>query len=223
VLIAEIGNNHFGDFDQAKELIRVANECGADLIKSQAFRADDISQGSMPREFYSQCEFSVEMYLELIDYARSIGNDLFYSIFSPGMEIIAATQNWRKVAGSQTRMGYLTMADDADNLIVSVPITAPVPKFKKASVLHVSEYLTTSPNLWHIQTLTDHTGRQAGYSDHTIGVDACKRAFNIFGCQVIEKHFCLEKNVSFRGTVYRDTQHGATPHEFVSLAREMSK
>ena len=206
-----------------KDMIASANRCGADLIKGQAFRWEDIRGGSMPPEFYKQCQFSVEQYIELIDYARDLGNDMFYSIFSSGMEAIAAKQRWRKVAGSQTRQGHLTMADDSCNLIVSVPLTAAIPKFKKAAVLHVSEYCTSTPHLWHIQTLTDHLGHPAGYSDHTIGVETAIRAHHDFGANVIEKHFCLEKNISFAGIVFRDSIHGATPHEFNTLAREISR
>lgn len=223
MLIAEIGNCHFGDFEKAKLLVKTAHECGADLIKGQAFRAEDIHGGSMPLDFYRMCAFSVGQYLELIDYARSLGNDMFYSIFSRGMEAIAQRQSWRKVAGSQTKAGHLSMADDSDNLIVSVPIGAPVPRFKRAAVLHVSEYLTTVPHLWHIETLAEHIGHPAGYSDHTIGIETAVIARRDFGANVIEKHFCLEKHVEYKGVVFRDTQHGATPHEFTALARELSK
>lgn len=223
MLIAEIGNNHFGDFSKAKELIRLAHGCGADIVKGQAFRAEDIKGGSMPTEFYKKCAFSVEQYLELIDYARDIGNDLFYSVFSGGMEAIQTKQNWRKVSASQTLQGCLTIADDAENLVVSVPMAASVPKFQKAAVLHVSEYLTMVPHLWHIQTLSDHIGQPAGYSDHTFGIETCLRARREFGAHVIEKHFCLEKNQVFGNQVFRDTVHGATPSEFEYLSRELSK
>lgn len=223
MLIAEIGNNHFGDFEKAKELIRTAHNCGADLIKGQAFRAADIKSGSMPQSFYEQCEFSVQEYMDLIDYAREIGNDLFFSIFSTGLEGIELKQKWKKVTGSQTKEGKLKLKDDRDNLIVSVPVAASVPKFKKAIVLHVSDYMTSQPNLWHIENLTEHTGVQAGYSDHTMGAEACIKAIRTFGVHVIEKHFTLKKRMEFQGTVFRDTVHGAAPNEFTQIARELSK
>lgn len=223
MLIAEIGNNHFGDFEMAKELIRVAHNCGADLIKGQAFRASDVKSGSMPPSFYEQCEFEMQEYLDLIDYARELGNDMFYSIFSTGMDAIEIKQKWRKVTGSQTREGNLKLKDDKDNLIVSVPLAAAVPRFKKAIVLHVSDYMTSQPNLWHIEDLTNHIGHQAGYSDHTIGAEACIRAIRTFGVHVIEKHFTLKKRMEFQGVIFRDTVHGSAPIEFTAIARELSK
>lgn len=206
-------------------MIRIAHACGADLIKGQAFRAEDITSGSMPKEFYEQCAFTLEQYLELIDYARDIGNDLFYSIFSTGsgFNAIRAKQGWQKITGAQSRQGLARIEDDSDTLIVSVPMTVNVPRFKKATILHVSDYMTSVPHLWHIETLTQYFGRQAGYSDHTMGVEVAIRARRELGACVIEKHFCLEKNVSFKGTIFRDTQHGATPHELNRLARELSK
>lgn len=205
-------------------MIRIAHQCGADIIKGQAFRGEDI-RGSMPLEFYQQCAFSIEQYLDLIDFARDIGNDLFYSIFSTGsgFSAIAAKQSWRKIAASQTRSGMLTMADDAENCFVSVPLAVSVPRFKKATMLHVTDYLASNPQLWHIETLTEFSGQQAGYSDHTIGIDACVRAHHEYGASVIEKHFTLERNLAFNGTVYRDTVHGATPNELSKLARELSQ
>jgi N,N'-diacetyllegionaminate synthase len=223
MLIAEIGNCHFGDFSVAKQMVLAAHNAGADLIKGQAFRAEDIKSGSMPEAFYKKCAFSVEQYLELIDYARDLGNDMFFSIFSEGMEAIAAKQKWRKVAGAQTRKGLLTMADDADNLVISVPITVSVPRFKKAAVLHVSDYITTMPHLWQIQALTSYLGQQAGYSDHTIGIRNCLIAAREMGATVIEKHFTLQKDMKWNGETFRDTVHGATPAEFQKLAKELSK
>ena len=35
LIIAEAGVNHNGDINQAKKLIDIANECGADLVKFQ--------------------------------------------------------------------------------------------------------------------------------------------------------------------------------------------
>jgi sialic acid synthase SpsE len=40
MIIAEAGVNHNGDFQMAKELIKVAVEAGADVVKFQTFSAD---------------------------------------------------------------------------------------------------------------------------------------------------------------------------------------
>ena len=43
-LIAEIGQNHNGDLDLAKELIRLAKESGADVAKFQVYDAKELLQ-----------------------------------------------------------------------------------------------------------------------------------------------------------------------------------
>jgi sialic acid synthase SpsE len=225
LLIAEIGNNFFGDIKKAKGLIKAANDSGADLIKGQAFKADDIKSGSMSKRFYRACALSVDEYIELIDYARSIGNDMFYSIFSPGFERLSLYQNWHKIAGSQTRAGMISETYDIENMIISVPGNSNlenIKKMKKAEFLYVTDYLTEKPDLDHITILAMWLGRQVGYSDHSIGIDACKRAYTDYGAHIIEKHFCIKKNQKFDGIVFRDTQHGATPREFEQLALHMS-
>ena len=59
IIIAEIGNCHFGDIERFKQLIRDCKNAGADIIKSQAFHAEDlINIGSMSQNFYTQCELS---------------------------------------------------------------------------------------------------------------------------------------------------------------------
>ena len=40
-IIAEIGNNHEGDFDLAQEMVRSAAEAGADAVKFQIFQTEE--------------------------------------------------------------------------------------------------------------------------------------------------------------------------------------
>ncbi len=40
-IIAEIGNNHEGNYDIAKKLIKLAAKAGVDAVKFQTFRVDD--------------------------------------------------------------------------------------------------------------------------------------------------------------------------------------
>lgn len=224
MLIAEIGNCHFGHMDKAKELIKAAHESGADLIKGQAFRAADLNSGSMPREFYEACQFSIPQYLELIQYARSIGNDLFYSIFSQDLKEVSLGQYWHKIAGSQTRAGMATAMNDLGSFLISVPLDVDfkkLHKFKKAELMYVSQYMTDYANLEHVTAMSEWLNRPVGYSDHTVGIDTCLRAYNDFGCEIIEKHFCLENDVDWNGVMFRDTVHGVVPREFIKLASAM--
>ena len=52
LIIAEVGVNHNGSMDIAKELIDVASEAGADIVKFQTFTADKLAQINAPSAQY---------------------------------------------------------------------------------------------------------------------------------------------------------------------------
>ena len=51
-----------------------------------------------------------------------------------------------------------------------------------------------------------------GYSDHTIGIEACLAA-RVLGAEIIEKHFTLDKNFSN----FRDHSLSADPQDMKTL------
>ena len=216
-----MGNNHFGNFDTAKSMIRIAMESGADLVKFQAFKASTIS-GSMPASFYDQCEFTFSQCTDLLIEGLKVGVPVFFSIFHDEYSALATGQKYWKVAGAQAKKGVLP---DCENTFVSLPdgFLFHAAKFKKSTPLYVCEYLPEDPQLDALLYLAKLCeDRPYGYSDHYAGTLAAIHAVKTFGCTVIEKHFTLEKNVPFQGRVFRDTVHGATPNELEAIAKAMS-
>jgi len=51
-IIAEVGVNHNGDLDMAKQLIREAARCGADCVKFQTFKAERVVTKNAPKAYY---------------------------------------------------------------------------------------------------------------------------------------------------------------------------
>ncbi len=51
-VIAEAGVNHNGDIELAKELIRKAKQCGADCVKFQTFKAEQVVSAKAPKAVY---------------------------------------------------------------------------------------------------------------------------------------------------------------------------
>lgn len=124
-IIAEAGVNHNGDLKLAKQLIDVAAEAGADLVKFQTFNADRLATRSAKKANYQtqttdskeshhgmlrRLELTAEMHKELIAHcaAREIG------FFSTGFDIksvdllLSLGQNRFKIpSGEITNLPYL--------------------------------------------------------------------------------------------------------------------
>jgi len=231
ILISEISNCHMGSMTKAKQLIKAAHESGADLIKGQAFVYADVAKyGSMPIEFYKQCQLNVWECEELIDYARSIGSDMFFSIFSKEFEIIESMQNYSKFSAAQTKELQTSKTkicdSDKDNIFMSVNDVNSFREkshgyyFEKTKLMYATDYMEddTHKVVTNVALIAEQAATY-GLSDHSLGIDNCIDAVIDFDAEIIEKHFTLEKNVTFKGKIFRDTVHGATPKEFEQLAK----
>lgn len=94
-VIAEVGHNHQGNLETAKELFRAAKECGANAVKLQKRDNRSLytrelynkpydhenSFGATYGEHREALEFGREEYRELQRYAREIGITFFATVF----------------------------------------------------------------------------------------------------------------------------------------------
>lgn len=223
ILIAEIGNNHFGSMKKAKELIRAAKESGASMVKGQAIKSGSFF-GSMPPEFYDMIDLGFLNYAELIEYGKSLGIIVFFT--SIGYDELYMVQKVNKLSAgmSEKRWNYIEKYDKEFN-IISVRNIPSVVDIKKAMVFYATDYLIDTGDI-DINKKLNQTrlmcvgGRDVGFSDHSYGIDNCLRAYE-YGAKAIEKHFTLEKDMTFKGKVFRDTVHGITPNEFEILAKKI--
>jgi len=103
-IIAEIGHNHQGNLETAKEMFRVAKECGADAVKLQkrdncALYTKEMynkpydhenSFGRTYGEHREALEFGWDEYQELKKYAQEIGITMFATAFDfPSADFLA--------------------------------------------------------------------------------------------------------------------------------------
>ena len=95
-IIAEAGSNHDRDIDQAKRLIDVAAEAGADAVKFQTFAADRIvaetstraryldailPPGKTMSELFAELELPRAWHADLKDHAEAAGLDFLSTPF----------------------------------------------------------------------------------------------------------------------------------------------
>jgi len=96
LIIAEAGVNHNGDINLAKQLIDVAADAGADLVKFQTFNAERIVTKSADKAKYQinttdrsesqyamleKLELTEEMHRDLITYCNTVGIEFFSTGF----------------------------------------------------------------------------------------------------------------------------------------------
>lgn len=124
-IIAEIGVNHNNDLGIARELIDVAKQSGADIVKFQLFSAAKIatetartaryqnrghSDSNSQRDLLSRLELTEEAYQALLEYATSQGVECIATAFdSQKIDFVAACgQKVFKIpSGELTNWPYL--------------------------------------------------------------------------------------------------------------------
>jgi sialic acid synthase len=129
-VIAEIGCNHKGDIIIAKELIRVAKDCGADVAKFQKRNNKELlteeqynaphpnvnnSYGVTYGEHREFLEFSIEIHKELKLYCESIGIDYSTSVWdvTSAKEIVGIQPSFIKVpSASNTNFDMMQVLRD---------------------------------------------------------------------------------------------------------------
>jgi N-acetylneuraminate synthase/N,N'-diacetyllegionaminate synthase len=220
-LIAEIGQNHNGDMELARRLIAEAKAGGADVAKFQVYSARDLFPKKGNEWFGYNCKTElsradVEM---LARECRDQGIEFMASVFDvervAWLEAVGARRY--KVASRSVRDRALIEAIAATGkpVIVSLGMwnESTFPKLDAAGgvgyLYCVSKYPTDLADL-HFAAVD--FGRYAGFSDHTIGVDASMIALSR-GAGIIEKHFTLDKQM------YGPDHSGSmTPAELATLS-----
>lgn len=124
-IVAEIGCNHNGSKELAREMIREAQKCGVDAVKFQAFKAKNLISRYAPKAEYQmettgtkdtqlemteRLELSQNDIIELMAYAESLGLGAFATPFDMGsvkfLESIGQ-RVWKIPSGEVTNLPYL--------------------------------------------------------------------------------------------------------------------
>lgn len=219
--IAEIGINHNGDMDIAKQLIDLAKEAGCDAVKFQkrtidiVYTEEVLAQfrespwGTTQREQKEGLEFSEDQYDEIDAYCREVGIDWFASAWDiPSQQLMRKYNSpYNKVASAMaTHEDFLEeVASEKKPTFISTgmceweDIDKAVGIFRKHDcpivLMHtVSTYPSPEEdlNLSLIQTLRDRYQVPVGYSGHEVSVSPSVMAA-MLGSVAIERHITLDR------------------------------
>ena len=210
-IIAEAGSNHDGDLDQAKKLIEIAAESGADAVKFQSFEASELFQNPEIVEKIEKLEINRYWYDILFEHAEKNDIILFFSVFDE--KSLKTLENFEtpayKIASyelmhfpllksiSKTKKPLIISTGMADNLEVKKSVDYVNSKgLDDLILLHCVSQYPAEPknvNLKSINALKKFN-YPVGFSDHTLGIYGAIAAVAL-GANVIEKHFTINQNL----------------------------
>ncbi len=238
-IVAEIGNNHEGNINVAKELIKQASIARVNAVKFQTFipenyvTSSDIKRINMLKKF----QLTNKEIISLADFARSLGLIFFSTPFDIESAIfLNKIQSIFKISSGDNNFTQLVnkIFEFKKPTIISTGL-ADLKLLEKLydnwfcknpnlpiSFLHcVTSYpvLDTQANMNRINKLKLKFPKAIiGYSDHTIGLESACLAVSM-GARIIEKHFTIDKNFS----EFRDHQLSADPIELKDLVERIRK
>ena len=102
-IIAEAGVNHNGDMSMARELIDIAADCGADAVKFQTFKAEEIILRNAPKARYhiettgSDSEQSWFDLLKNQELDRAMHEELIDYCADRGIDFLSTPYDWSSV------------------------------------------------------------------------------------------------------------------------------
>jgi sialic acid synthase SpsE len=201
-IIAEIGQNHNGDLNLAKEMIHAAKENGAGVAKFQLFDAKAL----FPKENNPWYKHNLNAEL-----SREEAESLYEHCTETGIEFMASAFDeervgWLEAMGvKRHKLASRSIADN--NLITALeqthkPLLVSLGHWQSENLpeirsrggiqfLHcISEYPTPLEKV-NLSSI-DFYGPIKGFSDHTIGISSSIAAL-ARGASIVEKHFTMDK------------------------------
>lgn len=233
-IVAEIGSNHAGSLELAKETIEAAKESGADAVKFQSIKLNRlyyapepeikkfIKRLELPEEWYAElkayCDkrgllfFSCPTYPEAVDLLENVGVQL-YKIASPQAAVFP--QLVEKVARTG-KPALVSLGQVGISGAARLVNTFRQAGNERLVLLHCNSLYPTpyeKVNLRYLEVLSRAFRCPIGFSDHTEGIYVALAAVAL-GASVIEKHFILDRKIDTP-----DAPVSLTPDEFKEMVR----
>ena len=232
LVIAEIGINHKGSLQTAREMVMSAAQAGAEIVKHQTHVVDDemtsYAKSAIPGntdtsiyDVMSQCALNERDETALKEYAESLGLIFFSTPFSrsaanrlqsldvPAFKIGSGECNnyplLKHIAQFRKPVIISTGMNDLEAVTKAVSIFSEVEI--PVAVLHTTNLYPTPPSLVRLGALAElaeaFPDLVYGLSDHTTSNTACLGAIAL-GASIVERH-------------YTDTMHRIGPDIVCSM------
>ena len=232
IIIAEAGVNHNGNIKIAKKLVDVAKISGADYVKFQMWRAEDIYEPTDPDwNEIKKSELNNKVALELKNYADEIGIKWFCSVFYPEAVDLLESLNVKKYKiASRTCLFKDTFSLETltkksltkKPVIISMGMGGNKEKIKKLFSKNqitfcycISEYPAPFKKINWKKAIN-----YEGFSDHTLGIIA-PIIFSILKKQNNAKNIIIEKHVKLNNSKGPDASSSIDTDELKQLVHHI--
>ena len=218
-IIAEIGINHNGSLDLAKQMIKVAVDCGCDAVKFQkrtidvVYSAEELSRpresvfGSTNGDLKRGLEFGFDEYSEIDKYCKELGVDWTASCWDeasvdfleqfkpPFYKISSASLTDDNLLKHHRKLGRPIMLSTGMSTMQQIDHAFDILGNKDLAILHCTSTYPAKMeelNLKVIQTLMDRFPLPIGYSGHEATFIPTYTAAMMGAC-VIERHITVDR------------------------------
>jgi len=220
VVIAEVGINHEGIFDNAMQMVDAAVAAGADCVKFQCHITEDemiptdMKPGDISDErlwdIIKRCELTASEEEKIQAYCREKGiiflstpfsraaADRLYSMDVPAFKIGSGECNNYPLLKHIAGMGRPIILSTGMNDLPAIKEAVKTIKSQKCPfmLMHCTSMYPTPYNkvrLGAIKELRKTFKVPVGLSDHSIGIYTCLGAVALGAC-ALEKHFTISRN-----------------------------
>jgi N-acetylneuraminate synthase len=219
-IIAEIGINHNGSVDTAKELIKAASDAGVDAVKFQK-RTPELCvpehQKSLMRDtpwgyisyldYRHKVEFGQDAYQEIDDYCKALGIDWLASAWDtqslafieafdpPAHKIPSALLTDHELLRAIKATGKPAILSTGMSTMEEISKAVEILDIDNLLICHTTSSYPCPPdelNLRMIQTLKDNFSCPIGYSGHEVGLVTSVIAVGLGAC-LVERHVTLDR------------------------------
>jgi len=212
-ITGDFGSCHLGRLSIAKELIKVAKECGLDAVKGQLWEKEKPPNIKLPFEYIG----------ELKRYADEIGIELYFSVWGLKAIIEIRKVDIRSIKFAHSNQKELWWFFEKsrnyqhfNKIYCSLGFMDKWPRGDGSEKLIkywcIPEYPVTFQPDFH-----GKFERMEGFSDHTMGYHHAIEAVRA-GAKYLEKHFRLEDKL--QGTV-PDGLFAIKPNELKAMVEEI--
>ena len=221
-IIAEVGSVHDGSFGNAKNIIQLAKECGADTVKFQHHIPDHETLVSAPSpayfkgenryEYFQRTSFTIDQWVELIQFSREINIGFLISPFSiESVNILSeiGCNEFKVASGEVTNIPLLERISQVSHKVVlssgmsnweelDNAVSMLIDKCSITVMQCTSKYPCPLElaGLNIIQEISNRYGSKVnvGFSDHTESL-CTGAAAKMMGANTIEKHLTFSKKM----------------------------